>query len=109
VSSSFHLDTKRKPASETLCSLEFQTTDKSPKTQLSQVTNYLVKELRDFSPQENYTVRATAACRRSECQLLWTEGVVWVAQRIPTAVNLGFLDRSRYFSVQVDRQLFLRV
>jgi hypothetical protein len=25
------------------------------------------------------------------------EGVAWSAQRIPTAVNLGFLDQSRYF------------
>jgi hypothetical protein len=25
------------------------------------------------------------------------KGVVWSAQRIPTAVNFGFLDRSRYF------------
>jgi hypothetical protein len=24
-------------------------------------------------------------------------GVTWSAQRIPTVVNLGFLDRSRYF------------
>jgi hypothetical protein len=30
---------------------------------------------------------------------------VWPAQRTPTAVNLGFLDRSRYFSVQVAPQL----
>jgi hypothetical protein len=27
------------------------------------------------------------------------EGVTWSAQRIPTVVNLGFLDRSRYFSI----------
>jgi hypothetical protein len=26
-------------------------------------------KLRDFGPQENYTDRATAACRRSLCQL----------------------------------------
>jgi hypothetical protein len=26
------------------------------------------------------------------------EGVEWSEQRIPTVVNLGFLDRSRYFS-----------
>jgi hypothetical protein len=25
------------------------------------------------------------------------EGVAWSAQRIPTAVNFGFLDRNRYF------------
>jgi hypothetical protein len=56
-----------------------------------------------FSPQTNYTERATAACRRIYCQLLRIEGVTWSAQRIPTAVN--FLDRSRYFSIQVAPQL----
>jgi hypothetical protein len=49
------------------------------------------------SPQANYTDRATSACRRSYCQLLRIEGVTWSAQRIPSAVNLGFLDWSRYF------------
>jgi hypothetical protein len=29
------------------------------------------------------------------------EGVAWSAQRIPTAVNFGFLDRSRYFSFKL--------
>jgi hypothetical protein len=33
------------------------------------------------------------------------EGVMWSAQRIPTAVNIGFQDRSRYFSIQVALQL----
>jgi hypothetical protein len=45
-----------------------------------------------FSPQANYNDRATAACRRSYCQLLRIDGVAWSAQRILTAVNLGFLD-----------------
>jgi hypothetical protein len=49
-------------------------------------------KLRGFSPQGNYTDRATAACRRSSCQLFRIEGVAWSAQRIPTAVNLEFLD-----------------
>jgi hypothetical protein len=35
-------------------------------------------------------------------------GVAWSAQRIPTAVNLGFLDRSRYFFIQVAHQLSSR-
>jgi hypothetical protein len=34
--------------------------------------------------------------------------VAWSAQRIPTAVNIGFLDRSRYFSIQVAPQLASR-
>jgi hypothetical protein len=59
-------------------------------------------------PQANYTDRATAACRRSLCQLLRINGVTWSAQLIPTAVNLGFLDRSRYFSIQVAPQLSSR-
>jgi hypothetical protein len=42
------------------------------------------------------------------CQLLRIEGVAWSAQRIPTVVNLGFLDRSRYFFLQVAPQLSSR-
>ncbi|PNF23390.1 hypothetical protein B7P43_G12944 [Cryptotermes secundus] len=61
-----------------------------------------------FSPQVNNTGRATAACRRSYCQLSRIEGVAWSAQRFPAAVNLTFLDRSRYFSIQVDSQLSSR-
>jgi hypothetical protein len=44
-----------------------------------------------FSPQANYTDRATAACWRSHCQLSRIEGVAWSAQRIPPAVNSVFL------------------
>jgi hypothetical protein len=40
--------------------------------------------------------------------LLWVEGVAWSAQRIPTAINLGFLYRSRYFFIQVAPQLSSR-
>jgi hypothetical protein len=42
-------------------------------------------KLRGFSLQANYTDRATTAYWR-------IEGVTWLAQRIPTAVNLCFLD-----------------
>jgi hypothetical protein len=49
--------------------------------------------------------KRTIPTERSECQLLRVEGVVWSAQRIPTAVNLGFLDRSRYFFIQVAPQV----
>jgi hypothetical protein len=41
-------------------------------------------------------------------KLLRVDGVVWSAQRIPTAVNLGFLDRSRYFFIQIAPQLSSR-
>jgi hypothetical protein len=40
--------------------------------------------------------------------VLRVEGVAWSAQRIPTAVNLGFLDRSGYFFIQVAPQLSSR-
>jgi hypothetical protein len=36
-------------------------------------------KLRGLSPRANYTDRATAACRRSECQLLRIEGAMWSA------------------------------
>jgi hypothetical protein len=39
---------------------------------------------------------------------LQIDGVAWSVQRIPTAVNLSFLDRSRYFSIQVAPQLTSR-
>jgi hypothetical protein len=45
---------------------------------------------------------------RTSCQLLRIEGVAWSAQRIPTVVNLGFLDRSSYFFFQVAPQLSSR-
>jgi hypothetical protein len=56
-----------------------------------------------FSPKANYTHRATAACRRIER----IEGIPWSAQWIPTAVNFGLLDRSRYF-LEIASQLFSR-
>jgi hypothetical protein len=36
-------------------------------------------KLHGLSPRANYTDRATAACRRSECQLLRIEGAMWSA------------------------------
>jgi hypothetical protein len=51
----------------------------------------LETKLRVFSPQANCTYRATAACQRSKCELLRI-GVALSEQRIPTAVNLNFLD-----------------
>jgi hypothetical protein len=45
-----------------------------------------------FSLQANYTNRATAASLRSQCPILRIESIAWSAQRIPTTVNLDFLD-----------------
>jgi hypothetical protein len=72
------------------------------------LTGIIKTKLRGRSPQANYTDRATAACRRSQCQPLPVEGVACSVQRIPTAINLGFLDRSRYFFNQVAPQLSSR-
>jgi hypothetical protein len=36
-------------------------------------------KLDGLSPRANYTYRATAACRRSDCQLLPIEGATWSA------------------------------
>jgi hypothetical protein len=69
---------------------------------------FQIKNFGTYSPQANYTGRATAACRRSWCQILRIEGAACSAQRIPTAVTVGFLDRSRYFSIQVAPQLSSR-
>jgi hypothetical protein len=42
----------------------------------------------------------------AKCQLLRIEGVAWSAQRIPTAVSLGFLNPDSYFSIQVAPKLY---
>jgi hypothetical protein len=36
----------------------------------------------------------------------WYRSVAWSLQQIPTAVNIGFLDRSRYFFIQVAPQFY---
>jgi hypothetical protein len=57
-------------------------------------------KLRGLSPRANYTDRATAACRRSDCQLLADRGCHVVSVKDPYGRILGFLDRSRYFSIK---------
>jgi hypothetical protein len=56
-------------------------------------------KLHGLSPRANYTDRATAACRRSECQLFADRGCHVVSVTDPYGRILGFLDRSRYFSI----------
>jgi hypothetical protein len=51
------------------------------------VASMIKTKFRDFSPQANHTDRAIATCRYYQI-----ESVAWSAQRIPTAVSLGFLD-----------------
>jgi hypothetical protein len=57
------------------------------------------KNLHGLSPRANYTDRATVACRRSECQLA-DRGCHVVTVTDPYGRILGFLDRSRYFSIK---------
>jgi hypothetical protein len=47
---------------------------------------YIKTKLHGLSPRANYTDRATAACRLSDCQLLRIEGATWSVWRIPMAV-----------------------
>jgi hypothetical protein len=62
--------------------------------------NYKTKKLHGLSPRANYTNRATAACRRSNCQLFADNGCHVVSVTDPYGRILGFLDRSRYFSIK---------
>jgi hypothetical protein len=60
-----------------------------------------------FSSQAYHTDRATAGCRRSQWQLLRIEGVAWSAQRVPTAVNLGFLDPEQLLFHSISSSVIL--
>jgi hypothetical protein len=61
------------------------------------ILNLKIKtKLHGLNPRANYTDRATAACWRSDCQLVRIEGATWSAWRIPPAV----FSRSRYFSIK---------
>jgi hypothetical protein len=64
--------------------------------------------LRGLSSRANYTDRATSACRRSWCQLLRIQECRVVSAADPRDRILGFLDRSRYFFLQVAPQLYSR-
>jgi hypothetical protein len=59
-----------------------------------------IKKLHGLSPRANYTVRATADCRRSDCQHFADIGCHVVSVTDPYGRILSFLDRSRYFSVK---------
>jgi hypothetical protein len=58
------------------------------------------KKLRGLSPRANYIDRATAACRRNDCQLFVDRGCHVVSVTDTYGRILGFLDRSRYFSIK---------
>jgi hypothetical protein len=53
---------------------------------LRYVVTYPQKKLHSLSPRANYTDRATATCRRSDCQLLRIKSATWSAWWVPTVV-----------------------
>jgi hypothetical protein len=61
-------------------------------------TSRIKQKLRGFSPQANYTDRAKSA---KLVPTLADRGRCVVSGTNPKAVNFGFLDRSRYFSIQI--------
>jgi hypothetical protein len=46
---------------------------------LEDLNDKQTNKLHGLSPRANYTDRAAAACRRSDCQLLRIEGATWSA------------------------------
>jgi hypothetical protein len=60
-------------------------------------------KLRGLSPRENYTDRATAACRRNLVPNFADKGCHVISVTDPYGRILCFLDRSRYFFFQVAR------
>jgi hypothetical protein len=58
-----------------------------------------------LSPRANYTDRATAACRRSNCQLLLIEGYVGAqagtAEVCYTALFSGFASCCAYYTTTI--------
>jgi hypothetical protein len=57
-------------------------------------------KLHGLNPRANYTDRATTACRQRDCQLFADRGCQMVSVTDPYGHILGFLDRSRYFSIK---------
>jgi hypothetical protein len=53
-----------------------------------------------LSPRANYTDRATAACRRKWLPTFAVRGCHVVSVTDPYGCILGFVDRSRYFSIK---------
>jgi putative ribosome biogenesis GTPase RsgA len=57
-------------------------------------------KLHGLSPRANYADRATAACRRSDCQHFADRGCHVVSATNPYSRIPGFLESSRYFSIK---------
>ena len=76
------------------------------KYELPRIYLLLKKKLRGLSPRANYTERAAAAGRRSECQLLWIEGCLVVSATDPPRPLISvFWTGAATFFIQVAPQL----
>jgi hypothetical protein len=88
------------PLSQMVSRLGFKSNNRITRNSLKVVTwqikaTFLLShKLHGLSPQ------ATAACRRSYCQLFADRGCHVVSVTDPYGRILGFLDRSRYFSIK---------
>jgi hypothetical protein len=72
----------------------------SPVLNHTSQTTKQTNKLHGLSPRANYTDQATAACRRSDCQLLRIKGCHVISVTDPSGRILDFLDRSCYFSIK---------
>jgi hypothetical protein len=73
----------------TLCVVDLpDLTGEVPDTAFQVTVIKQTNKLHGLSPRANYTDRATAASRRSNCQLLRIKDATWSASRIPTAVSV---------------------
>jgi hypothetical protein len=72
------------------------------------ICHYTKKKLHGLSPWANYTDRATAACRRSYCQLLKIEGATWSAWRIPRPYSRFSRQEPLLFYQAAPPQLYSR-
>jgi hypothetical protein len=65
------------------------------------ILNELIEQKKNkqsgLSLKENYADRATAACRRSSCQLFADRGCRMVSATDPHSRILGLPDRNRYY------------
>jgi hypothetical protein len=60
----------------------------------------LLKKTHGLNPRANYTDLANLACPRSDCQRFADRGCHVVSVTDPYGRILGFLDRSRWFSIK---------
>jgi hypothetical protein len=65
------------------------------------IIHWIILQLRGLSPQVNYTYRATAACHEVSSNFFADRVCHVVSVTNPYGRILGFLDRSRYYFLQV--------